>query len=96
MQEVYYLKLHNYYKISIVSKQPEVSAAVFTVTSPQLLKPIVTADGIYLVLVEEIVQAKLNQKIHQGITLDLFSEWLKQQTRLIQVVNCLQITNNAA
>ena len=59
--------------------KPEVSAAVFAANPSTILKPIVTADGIYLVLVEEIVQTELDQKLRQKIMLDLYCEWLKQQ-----------------
>ena len=83
-------------KVSRADMKPEVSAAIFAVTSPQLLKPIVTADGIYLVLVEEIIKPELDKKLHYKIMLDLSSQWLKQQIKLIQVVNHLQISNNPA
>ena len=67
--------------------KPEISAAVFAIQSSQLLKPIVTSSGIHLILVEEIIQPELNEKIRSNILSDLFFEWLKQQieqTKFIQ------------
>ena len=61
-------------KVNRTDMKPEVSAAVFAANSSQLLKPIVTADGVYLVLVEEIIKPELDKKLHQKIMLDLYSE----------------------
>ena len=77
-------------RVNRTDMKPEVSAAVFAATSSQLLKPIITADGIYLVLVEEIIQAELDQKLRQQIMLDLYSKWLKQQADNVQVVSHLE------
>lgn len=74
-------------KVNRTEIKPEVSAAVFASMSSQLLKPIVTADGVYLVLVEEIIKPELDQKLHQKIMLDLYSEWLEQQIEQVQVVS---------
>jgi parvulin-like peptidyl-prolyl isomerase len=57
----------------------EVSAAVFAATPPQLIKPIRTKKGTHLILVEEIIQLKLDSELRSKITSDLFSDWLKQQ-----------------
>jgi parvulin-like peptidyl-prolyl isomerase len=59
--------------------KPEISAAVFATKPPQILKPIVTSKGIHLVLIEEIVQQQLDDKLRSKIILDLLSTWLKQQ-----------------
>ncbi|MEH2276480.1 MAG: peptidylprolyl isomerase [Nostoc sp.] len=64
--------------------KPEISAAVFAATPPQFLKPIVTSIGIHLIFVEEIIQAQLDEQLRQKIALDMFSEWLKEQTENIQ------------
>jgi parvulin-like peptidyl-prolyl isomerase len=58
----------------------EISAAVFAAKPPQLLKPIVTARGLHLIMVEEIIQPQLDEKLYQKIASDLYSEWLKEQT----------------
>ncbi|MBW4687451.1 MAG: peptidylprolyl isomerase [Komarekiella atlantica HA4396-MV6] len=68
--------------LGIVRRQdlkPEISAAVFAVTPPQLLKPIITSKGIHLILVEEIMQAQLEKKLRYKIMGDLFDLWLKKQ-----------------
>ena len=74
-------------KVARADMKPEVSAAVFAAASPQLLKPIITANGIYLILVEEIIQPELDQKLRGKIMLDLHSEWIKQQVQQVRVVN---------
>lgn len=63
----------------------EISAAVFAAKPPQVLKPIVTSKGVHLILVEEVIQPKLDEKLRTNILLDLFSEWLKQQIEQIQI-----------
>jgi parvulin-like peptidyl-prolyl isomerase len=77
-------------KVKRTEMKPEVSAAVFASMPSQLLKPIVTADGIYLVLVEEIIKPELDKKLRQKIMLDLYSEWLEQQKEQVQVVSHIQ------
>lgn len=60
--------------------KPEISAAVFSSTPPQLLKPVYTSKGVHLILVEEIIQPQLNDNIRIKIITELFSEWLKKKT----------------
>lgn len=64
--------------------KPEISAAVFAATPPQILKPIVTSIGSHLILVEEIIQPQLDNKLRSQILSDLFSEWLKQQIEEVE------------
>lgn len=59
--------------------RPEISAAVFAAKPPQLLKPVVTAVGIHLIQVEEIVQPELDDGIRQRILMDMFERWLEDQ-----------------
>jgi parvulin-like peptidyl-prolyl isomerase len=59
----------------------EVSSAVFASAPPQLLKPILTANGIYLVYVNEILQPELNKEIRSEIISSLFFEWSKQKLK---------------
>lgn len=66
--------------------KPEISAAVFAAKPPQLLKPIVTAKGAHLILVEEIIRPTLDKSLYQKILSDLFLQWLKQQETQIDVV----------
>ncbi|HEY9663069.1 MAG TPA: peptidylprolyl isomerase, partial [Allocoleopsis sp.] len=73
----------------VLSRQqlkPEVSAAVFAATPPQLLKPIMTAKGAHLIFVEEIIQPSLDKTLYQTILSDLFLQWLKQQANQAEVV----------
>ncbi len=59
--------------------RPEISAAVFAAKPPQLIKPVVTAVGIHLIQVEELIQPKLDEQLRQRILMDLFNRWLEQQ-----------------
>jgi len=65
--------------------KPEISAAVFAATPPQILNPIVTSKGVNLILVEEIIQPQLDEMLHEKILSDLFSEWIKQQIEQLEV-----------
>jgi parvulin-like peptidyl-prolyl isomerase len=67
--------------------KPEISAAVFATKPPQLLKPIMTSNGAHLILVEEIIQPKLDKKLCYKIILDLFFAWLKQKNNQVEVIN---------
>ena len=66
-------------KVDRTEMLPEVSAAVFSATSPQILKPIISSKGVHLILLEEIISPELDNQLRNKIMLDLFSEWLKQQ-----------------
>ncbi len=59
--------------------KPEISAAVFAASPPQILKPILTSLGTHLILVEEIIQPQLDIPLRHKILSDLFAEWLKQE-----------------
>ena len=59
----------------------EISSAVFASSPPQLLKPILTADGIHLIYVEEIFKPDLNEKVEDMVISTLFSEWIKQKLK---------------
>jgi parvulin-like peptidyl-prolyl isomerase len=65
--------------------KPEISAAVFAAKSPQLLKPIITSKGVHLIMIEEIIQPELNEKLHYQIMSDFFDEWVKQQREHVEV-----------
>ncbi|ACK66683.1 PpiC-type peptidyl-prolyl cis-trans isomerase [Rippkaea orientalis PCC 8801] len=67
--------------------KPEISAAVFAATPPELLKPIMTSQGVHLVFVEEIIQPVLNEKKRYQILADLFSQWVKQKSEEITIVD---------
>jgi parvulin-like peptidyl-prolyl isomerase len=72
--------------------KPEISAAVFAAAPPQVLKPIVTAKGIHLILVEEIIQPQLDNALRNKIGSDLFDAWLKQQIEEVKVVRHLDLS----
>lgn len=63
----------------------EISAAVFAATPPEVLKPIVTSKGMHLILVEEIIQAELNDQLRYQIWSELFGEWVINQKNKITV-----------
>ncbi len=71
----------------------EISAATFAAKPPQLLKPIVNSQGFYLIFVEEIIQPKLDNKLHMKIVLELFSEWMKQQREQVEASLTLSSIN---
>jgi parvulin-like peptidyl-prolyl isomerase len=67
--------------------KPEISAAVFAATPPQILKPIVTSKGIHLILVEELIKPVLDGWLRQNIVSELFDAWVKQQIEQAEVVD---------
>lgn len=72
-------------QLSRTELKPEISAAVFAATPPQILKPIVTSSGAHLILVEELIQPKLDNVLWYKILSDLFAEWLKEQIEQIKI-----------
>jgi parvulin-like peptidyl-prolyl isomerase len=73
--------------------KPEISAAVFAATPPQILKPIVTSSGAHLIMVEELIQPKLDDTVRHKILSDLFSAWLKQQLEQAEMVLSTGLTH---
>lgn len=65
--------------------KPEISAAVFAVTPPQVIKPVLTSIGAHLILVEELIQPQLDIMLCRKIISNLFAEWLKQQIEQLEV-----------
>lgn len=66
--------------------KPEISAAAFAATPPQILKPIATSSGAHLILVEELIQPQLDDVLRYKILSDLFSAWLKEQIQQVKIV----------
>jgi parvulin-like peptidyl-prolyl isomerase len=66
--------------------KPEISAVIFASTPPQLLKPILTAKGAHLILVEDIIQPELDKSRHQKILSNLFLDWLKQTVEQVEII----------
>ncbi len=80
----------------IVGRQqmkPEISVAVFAANPPQVLKPMVTSQGVHLIFVEEIIQPQLDEKLRYEILADLFGGWVKQQVEEVEVVTNLDANN---
>ncbi len=74
--------------------RPEIAAAVFAATPPQMIKPITTPKGVYLIFVEEIIQPKLDEQLRQAIITNLFIAWLKQQLEKIEIMTQLNLDAN--
>lgn len=70
--------------------KPEISSAVFSANPPQLLKPIITSQGVHLILVEEIIQPQLDQNLRQKIVADLFATWLQEQRADVEIIKQLE------
>ncbi|MBN3922251.1 peptidylprolyl isomerase [Nostoc sp. NMS4] len=66
--------------------RPEIAAAVFAAAPPEVLKPITTPKGVYLIWVEELIQPQLDEQLRQTIIQESFSDWLKQQVSTIKIV----------
>ena len=69
--------------------RPEISATVFAANPPGIIKPIVTAKGVYLIWVEEIIQPELDEQLRQKIITELFSYWLEQEIKCRQIITQL-------
>jgi parvulin-like peptidyl-prolyl isomerase len=66
-------------KVGRKQLRPEISAAVFAAKPPQLIKPVITAVGVHLIQVEEIIEPKLDERLHQQILTELFDRWLSEK-----------------
>ncbi|MBW4569296.1 MAG: peptidylprolyl isomerase [Tolypothrix carrinoi HA7290-LM1] len=75
--------------------RPEIAAAVFAATPPEILKPITTPKGVYLILVEEIIQPELDERSRSNILQELFSDWLKQQIEKQEILIDLEGDKNS-
>jgi parvulin-like peptidyl-prolyl isomerase len=73
---------------------PEISAAVFEAHSPQILKPLVTSQGVHLILVSEILQPPLDESLRQKILSDLFNNWLSQQVAEANIIQQLNLDSS--
>ncbi|MEO0970408.1 MAG: peptidylprolyl isomerase [Cyanobacteria bacterium J06639_18] len=66
--------------------RPEIASVIFAAKPPQVIKPITTKKGVYLIWVEEIIQPKLDDKLRQQIIADLFNNWRKQKVAEMQII----------
>jgi parvulin-like peptidyl-prolyl isomerase len=69
--------------------RPEIAAVIFASTPPQILKPITTQKGVYLIWVEEVIQPKLDEQLREKIMNELFTNWLKQEIEYLEIVTKL-------
>ena len=76
--------------------KPEISAAVFAATPPQILRPIVTSKGSHLIWVEELIQPRLDEMLRLKILSDLFTEWLKRQIEQFEIEIELNSNDNGS
>lgn len=65
--------------------KPEISAAVFNASPPQILQPIKTHSGTHLILVEEIIQPELDEELRSEIISDLFTSWMKKKIKQLEI-----------
>jgi parvulin-like peptidyl-prolyl isomerase len=73
--------------------KPEISAAVFAAKPPQVIKPIITAKGVHLILVEEIIERKLDNWLRNKIAADIFDQWVSQSLRYFRNTTNIEICN---
>ncbi|AFZ55763.1 peptidylprolyl isomerase [Anabaena cylindrica FACHB-243] len=66
--------------------RPEIAAAIFAATPPQILKPITTPHGVHIIMVEEIIKPELNEQMRLKIVGELFTNWLRQQVNQLEIV----------
>lgn len=71
----------------------EISSAVFAATPPEVLKPIVTSKGVHLILVEEIIERKLDNWLRNKIATDLFNDWVSNSLIDFQANKNIEICN---
>ncbi|BAZ40659.1 hypothetical protein NIES4101_66200 [Calothrix sp. NIES-4101] len=74
--------------------RPEIAAAIFASSPPEILKPITTPKGVYLVWVEEIIQPELDDNLREKIISELFANWLKQQVEVMGMNTQLDLDTN--
>ncbi|MDF5715920.1 MAG: peptidylprolyl isomerase [Rhizonema sp. NSF051] len=67
-------------------KRQEIAIAVFNATPPQILKPIMTLEGVHLIWVEEVIQPKLDRRLRVKILEDLFTSWLQKQITELEII----------
>ncbi|WP_017652216.1 peptidylprolyl isomerase [Fortiea contorta] len=59
--------------------RPEIAGVIFAATPPEILKPIITPQGVHIIAVEEILKPQLDEQLRSTIMGDFFTNWLKQQ-----------------
>ncbi|MEH2377910.1 MAG: peptidylprolyl isomerase [Nostoc sp.] len=69
----------------------EIAPVVFAAEPPQVLKPISTSKGVYLIWVDEIIQPNLDEELRQQLINNLFAVWLHHQVEKTEIHNQLDI-----
>jgi parvulin-like peptidyl-prolyl isomerase len=75
--------------------RPEIAAAVFAATPPQILKPIITLKGVHIIAVEEIIKPELDEQLRIQIMRNFFTNWLQQKIADIEIVAHLPGNDNS-
>jgi parvulin-like peptidyl-prolyl isomerase len=73
-------------KVTRQDLRPEVSAAVFAAKPPQLLKPVMTAKGVHVIFVEEIIKPELEGMLRLKIMSNFLDEWFVLQQGRLEVI----------
>lgn len=63
--------------------RPELVAAIFAATPPQIIEPIKTNLGVHLIRVEEIVRPQLDEILRERIIREMFELWLVERMNIL-------------
>ena len=74
-------------KVTRQDLRPEISAAVFAASPPQLLKPVMTAKGVHVIWVEEIIKPELEAMLRLEILSEFLDEWLTLRQGELTITN---------
>jgi parvulin-like peptidyl-prolyl isomerase len=74
-------------KVTRQDLRPEISAAVFAARPPQLLKPVMTAKGVHVIFVEEIIKPELEAMLSLEILSEFLDEWLTLRQGELTITN---------
>lgn len=67
--------------------KPEIAAAVMAANPPTLLEPIATNSGVHLILLEEIIQPNLDDRLRAEILRErLIPQWLETQIQQVEIL----------
>ena len=73
-------------KVTRQDLRPEVSAAVFAARPPQLLKPVMTAKGVHVIFVEEIIKPELDEMLRLEILSEFLDDWLTEKREQLKII----------
>jgi hypothetical protein len=81
-------------RVKMYSLHPEIVPDILASKPPQLLKPIITSDGVYLIRVEEVIKPQLDNDLRYQILLKLFNNWLKDELSKVNISSNLPRKQN--